>query len=79
MNRLLILKTSLISQTHLDQEELNFILFGPNHKDRSFAWEVVRNNPVLQDHFHLNNYTLQQIREKTLHKMLLVTKKSPNF
>jgi hypothetical protein len=62
MNRLLSLKQELVSRTQFDREELNFILFGPNHKDRTYAWDVIRNNPGLQDHFHLNNYTLQQIR-----------------
>ena len=41
------------------------------------AFDVLRNNKVFQDHFHLNNYSLQEMRKKTFDKMVVTYNKSP--
>lgn len=58
MNRLFQLQSELISGGGLDAHELKSILFGKHYKFREDAWKMVSTNKVFNDHYHLNDYTL---------------------
>lgn len=79
MNRLLQLRSELISSNEFDGHELNTILFGEDYKYRNLAWEVVKDNQALQDHYHLQNYSLEEIRNKALKKLAVSWRHTPDL
>jgi hypothetical protein len=55
MNRLLNIQAELVSKVGnpLDVEELRSSIFGPNHKERTRAFEFMKANPGMLKHAHL--------------------------